>query len=277
MPFTSFNKSAQSHFRKFANLKASTGLSSALRWEAMRLAAKLGFPGPELWKLHPRATAYPLYPRLRGSSDMMVFDQIFFFEEYSCLKDIDEPRIVIDLGANVGFSAAYFLNAFPKSKVIAVEPDELNVEMCRKNLSPYGERVLILHGAAWSRTTKLRLLKGVFGDGLEWATQVGEIDEGEVAIGSVQAWDVGSLIDMSGGSTVDLLKIDIEKGELSVFGESATQWLHRVRNICIELHGEDCEKVFFAALKDFDYKLSRSGELTICRNLRPLRNHPRSN
>jgi len=53
-----------------------------------------------------------------------------------------------------------------------------------------------------------------------------------------------------------------------VFGDTARSWLPRVRNICIELHGQDCQEVFFHALKDFDYELGHSGELTVCRNLR---------
>jgi FkbM family methyltransferase len=200
---------------------------------------------------------------------MAVFDQIFVFQEYSCLRDLKEPSLVLDLGANVGFSTVYFLNAFPKARIVAVEPDGRNLAICKTNLSPYGARVLLLHGAVWSRPATLRLLKGTFLDGREWATQVDELIEEEPTSMSVQAWDVGSLIDMSAGSTVDLLKVDIERAELSVFGKSAGSWLHRVRNICIELHGKDCEEVFFAALKDFDYELEHSGELTICRNLRP--------
>jgi FkbM family methyltransferase len=200
---------------------------------------------------------------------MAVFDQIFLFQEYSCLRDLKEPSLVLDLGANVGFSTAYFLSAFPKARIVAVEPDERNFGICKTNLSPYGNRALLLHGAVWSKPATLRLLKGTLGDGREWATQVDElVDEERTSMG-VQAWDVGSLIDMSGGSTVDLLKVDIERAELSVFGESSGSWLHRVRNICIDLHGKDCEEVFFAALKDFDYELEHSGELTICRNLRP--------
>ncbi len=81
---------------------------------------------------------------------------------------------MLDLGANVGFSAAYFLSAFPKARVVVVEPDERNLEMCKVNLAPYGDRVMLLHGAVWSRPTILRLSKGTFGDGLEWATQVAE-------------------------------------------------------------------------------------------------------
>jgi FkbM family methyltransferase len=199
---------------------------------------------------------------------MLAFEQIFIGEEYVCLRDLSEPSLVLDLGANVGFSAAYFLSIFPKARVVAVEPDERNLAICQANLSPYGDRALLLHGAVWSRPAKLRLLQGSFRDGLEWATRVDELAGGEGTSAGVQAWDVGSLIDIGGGGPVDLLKIDIERAELAVFDKSADSWLPRVRNICIELHDKECEEVFFGALKGFDYVLERSGELTVCRNLR---------
>lgn len=243
-------------------------------WEVLRFAAMLGLPQPAIWRVHPRQVFHPLQIRLRGSSDLSVFEQIFIGQEYSCLRDLKEPSLVLDLGANVGFSAAYFLSVFPKARIVAVEPDERNLAICKANLLPYGDRALLLHGAVWSRSATLRLLKGTLGDGREWATQVDELIEEERTSAGVQAWDVGSLIDMNGSSTVDLLKVDIERAELAVFGDSAISWLHRVRNICIELHGKDCEEVFFAALKDFDYDLGHSGELTICRNLRPRKVAP---
>jgi FkbM family methyltransferase len=263
-----FTAKVRDHIYRAAGLSRSAGLAAAIQWELLRFAVKLGLPEPAVWRVRPRQVSYPLHARLRGSSDMPVFDQIFVRLEYSCLRDLKEPLLVLDLGANVGFSSAYFLSVFPKACVVAVEPDDRNLAMCKTNLAPYGDRVLLRHGAVWSKSTSLRLLRGAFGDGLEWATQVAEcIEESEG--GAVQAWDVGSLIDMSGLRVVDLLKIDIERAELSVFDASAWLWLRRVRNICIELHGKDCEEVFFAALKDFDYDLEQFGELTICRNLRP--------
>jgi FkbM family methyltransferase len=123
-----------------------------------------------------------------------------------------------------------------------------------------------LHGAAWSERGRLELSKGAFGDGRDWAIQVAETRVG--GAGDVEAWDVGSLIDMAGGTVVDLLKVDIERAEIAVFGDTSKTWLPRVRNICIELHGPDCEEAFFSALADFDYELEHSGEVTICRNLR---------
>lgn len=227
------------HLQKLADTRASTGLSAVIRWETWHFAAKLGLPQPALWRIRPRQVFHPLQARLRGSSDLSVFEQIFIGQEYSCLRDLKDPSLVLDLGANVGYSAAYFLSLFPKARIVAVEPDERNLEICKANLLPYGNRVLLLHGAAWSRPTTLRLVRGVFADGRDWATQVEEsIGEDGRSVG-VQAWDVGSLIDMGGGGTVDLLKVDIERAELAVFGEAAGSWLPRVRNICIELHGKD--------------------------------------
>ncbi|MGD0942477.1 MAG: FkbM family methyltransferase [Terracidiphilus sp.] len=256
------------HFRVFTGLMVSAGFIAAVRWECLRVAVKLGVSEPASWHLRPRLLRHPVEARLRGSSDMRVFYQIFIEREYACLLGLKETMVVVDLGANTGYSSAYFLNVFPQAHVVAVEPDARNIAMCKANLSPYGDRVLLLHGAAWSRPAKLRVLKGTFGDGREWATQVDELIAAKDASEDVQAWDVGSLIDMAGSESVDLLKVDIERAELAVFGESAGSWLHRVRNICIELHGEDCEEVFFSALKDFDYELRHSGELTICLNLR---------
>ena len=236
-------------------------------WEVLRFAIKLGLPEPAVWRVRPRQVSHSLLARLRGSTDMLIFEQIFIFQEYSCMRELNEPSLVLDLGANVGFSAAYFLNIFPKARIVAVEPDERNLAICKANLSPYGDRVLLLHRAVWSRPATLRLLK--VPNGAEWATHVDELIEKDRTYVGVQAWDVRTLIDMSGVSTVDLLKVDIERAELSVFRESVSSWLYKVRNICIELHGKDCEEVFFAALKDFDYELGHFGELTICRNLRP--------
>ncbi len=56
------------------------------------------------------------------------------------------------------------------------------------------------------------------------------------------------------------------RGRVALSEETDATGRNIIRNICIELHGKGCEEVFFAALKDFDYKLGHSGELAICRN-----------
>ncbi len=243
------------------------GLRSALHRLLLWVCQITGVGEPKLWRARPCQALHPLTVRLRQSSDMDVFFQIFIEEEYSSLKTMESVSLVLDLGANVGYSSVWFLSRFPKARVVAVEPDPLNVEVCRVNLKPYGDRALLLHGAVWSEPAMLCLSRGAYGDGREWATQVVEPAQGRA--GSVQAWDVESLIEMAGVAKVDLLKVDIERAELAVFGETAKQWLSKVSNICIELHGPDCQQAFFSAVADFDYQLEYSGELTLCKNMRP--------
>ena len=212
---------------------------------------------------------YPVWLRLQGASDIFVFEQIFVSEQYSCVRDLKAVEIILDLGANIGLSGAYLLSCFPKARLFAVEPDPENAALCRANLAPFGQRARVFTGAVWSRSTKLRLAKGEFRGGREWAVQVAEDDALNAGSdGDVQAWTVPDLLKMCGIESVDLMKIDIERAELEVFDESAGDWLPRVRNICIELHDSACEAAFDSALESFDYTRERSGELTIGRNLR---------
>jgi FkbM family methyltransferase len=249
------------------NWRTTAGWRAGLTFGAYRAKTALGFPEPSTLQLKPRQTSYPVAARLSGSSDLDVFQQIFVIDEYSCVQDIPAPRLILDLGANVGYSSAYFLSKFPIVNVIAVEPDPSNFEMCRINLSPYGSRAQIVLGAAWSNRSKLVLSRGTFGDGREWASEVREIEENN-EVATVEGWDIPSLLNLTKEQQIDLLKVDIEGSEVSIFGPSSSSWLPKVRNICIELHGPQCEKVFFDAMKNFEYDLGHCGELTVCRNLR---------
>ncbi len=90
-----------------------------------------------------KESQYPLFGR-RNTSDILAFEQIFIEREYSCLNDLSNVDLVIDCGANVGYSSAYFLTHFPKCKVICIEPDSSNFMLLEKNLAPYKERVKLM-------------------------------------------------------------------------------------------------------------------------------------
>jgi FkbM family methyltransferase len=203
---------------------------------------------------------HPVWGRL-GSSDLLVLDQIFIQQEYAPLDSMmPAPKWMIDCGANVGYSSIYFLNRYPDLKLIIVEPNIDNLSLCRKNLASYSNQIQIIHKGVWSRPASLVL------SGAGWSTQVREAAGQETP--DIEATDIPSLLAQIPDGEVDLLKIDIERSELSVFGHPHTAWLSKVRNIVIELHDEQCEAVFFKALEPYEYDLSRSGELTFCKNIR---------
>jgi hypothetical protein len=80
------------------------------------------------------------------------------------------------------------------------------------------------------------------------------------------AIDMPTLLSHCRDGRADILKVDIERGETVVF-KDASEWLHRIGNIAIELHDAECKFVFFASLRQFQCDVSYSGELTICRNI----------
>lgn len=102
-----------------------------------------------------RGVDHPLLFR-PATSDLGIFNQIFVGREYAPLDVMETPRLVVDAGANVGYSSAYFLSRFPTVQIIALEPDPGNAELCRRNLAPYGDRARVLVRAVWPHTDTLR-------------------------------------------------------------------------------------------------------------------------
>jgi FkbM family methyltransferase len=260
-------KSALRPVKLFLSWARSAGWWAAISYTIGRAMREFGFQGAAICSIRPHRTKYRFVARLGNSSDLDVFRQIFLGEEYACLRDISSPTMILDLGANVGYSSAYLLSSFPTAFVFAVEPDPANFEILRKNLAQYGERAKVLRGAVWSHDSRLKVSRKTFGDGREWATQVVARQDDEDVEG-VDGFGVLSLLRLANAESVDLLKIDIERSELELFNCAARSWLPRIKNICIELHGDDCRKAFMTALQGFDFDMGTSGELTICRNLR---------
>jgi FkbM family methyltransferase len=219
-------------------------------------------------KLKLKNAEFPLLMRTH-TSDRQVLSQIFIEEEYAPIS-LSRPRMILDLGANVGYSSAFFLSAYSTARVLAVEPAPDNYGMCCRNLEPFGERSRVLLGAAWPECAKLVLQRGTFRDGREWTTQVKRPNatEASAASAEIDGYDIPTLIGLCEAQEIDLLKIDIERSEIELFSRNTRSWLPKVRNLCIELHGQDCEEVFFSALSGYSYDLTHSGGLTVCLNLR---------
>jgi FkbM family methyltransferase len=241
------------------------GWPAAIRLRFYDLQARAGARKSFLVQIKLKNAKHPIFMRI-GSSDREVLGQIFIEEEYAPVE-LSRPKMILDLGANVGYSSAYFLSKYPTARVLAVEPDPGNYDICCRNLEPFGQRAKVIHGAAWPECAKLVLDRGTWRDGREWTTQVKPATQTTTST-YVNGYDMPALLGLCQAAEIDLLKIDIEKSELELFSRNTDGWLPRVRNLCVELHGRDCEEVFFRALAGYSYDLSRSGELTVCRNLR---------
>jgi FkbM family methyltransferase len=201
---------------------------------------------------------YPVLART-ASSDLAVFDQIFVEREYRCLDYVRKAGLVIDLGANVGYSSAYFLSRFPECTVLAVEPDANNFALLQRNLAPYGDRWHALQAAVWWRSEMLQF-KQPATQGQEWARAV---EPGVANEPVIRAVTIPELLASVPFDRISILKVDIEGAELGIFGHD-TSWLGLVDNIVIELHDETCRKTFLQATSCWAGSFGTCGELTYC-------------
>jgi FkbM family methyltransferase len=199
-----------------------------------------------------------------GASDAYVVRQVFSREEYKPLLDAESPELIIDCGANIGCTSCYLLSRFPNARLVAIEPDPESSELCLKNLQPFADRSTVLTAAVWSHCRTLSLARGVYRDGLAWATQVAEGDAPDV-----DAVDLPTVLQNSSSERISILKVDIEGSEYQLLTHEPDRWLRFTDTLAIELHDQQCEQAFAAAMQGYRCEMSATKELTICRNLTP--------
>jgi FkbM family methyltransferase len=201
-----------------------------------------------------------------GTSDVKVIRQVFAAGEYSPLSGLPDVQTIVDCGANIGCTSAYLLDQYPKSRLIAIEPDTGNMALCKRNLRQYRDRVTFVQAGVWSTRCGLVVSRGEFRDGQPWSFQVRPTTADEKP--EIQAITLNDLLAEFGINQIDILKIDVEGAEREIFLASDQSWLRRTRTIAIELHDQDCETSFRTALQTFDFDETTSGDLRVCKDIR---------
>ncbi|UKN01561.1 FkbM family methyltransferase [Paracrocinitomix mangrovi] len=190
-----------------------------------------------------------------GTSDVATFYQCIFNKEYDIPIDF-EPKVIVDLGANIGLTSAFFKAKYPTAKVIAVEPESSNFEILKKNLENLSD-VNLIQAGIWNKDGHLEIVDKGLG---HYGYMVHEVPSATEK--SIQAVSLNSIIEKNNIDKIDVLKIDIEGSEKALFSEN-TEWLKFIKVIIIELHDrmeEGCAKTFFKAIENYPYSLSMKGE-----------------
>jgi FkbM family methyltransferase len=225
----------------------------------IRLQWQKKFSTTDKMVLTSKALAHPVIAR-KNTSDLAVFHQILVEREYECLDRVRDASLIVDCGANVGYSSAYFLSRYPRAKVIAIEPDPENFAALEANLAPYGSRCRIIEAAIWSRPEPLRLKKSSTA-GEEWASSVEPGITQNAA--TVQAITIPALFNGTPFRRISILKIDIEGAELELLDDD-TSWLDLADNIVIELHSDEARQKFLKEAAARAFHISNNRELTCC-------------
>jgi FkbM family methyltransferase len=138
---------------------------------------------------------------------------------------------IVDLGANVGYTATHFCRLYPSAQVVAVEMDRANAALARENTAEFRNRCEIVNAAIWSEDGYL-----FYAGAEKQGYRISELASPEQpCAGRVAAMCMNSLFAKYEIEHVDYLKMDIEGAEDRVLRGDVT-WLERVSTMKIELH-----------------------------------------
>lgn len=192
------------------------------------------------------ATVRPLGGAVRlrtHETDPSVLAEIVLHREYDGTIAVAErrgpPRLVVDLGANIGLAGRRFLACWPGARLIAVEPDPGNAHLLRENLELLARcgrgghhRVVEVCVAARSGTVRLDAGNGAWGRRMKDAASPAHdaIEVSAITMSEVLEREPAT-------AAIDLLKCDIEGAEAELFRDCAS-WIGRVRTAVVECHGD---------------------------------------
>ena len=223
----------------------------------------------------------PFVDVMPGIEMPMVIDKnMYFAKAYSesvfepeCLcffKDRIRPgQTILDVGANVGYFSLFFAKLVgPKGRVFSFEPNEYVFGLLERNKA--------LNALPWLRVERAGLgeADGTMdfhcgAPGMDVYSSLGEIshpnaDKSEFTTQTVQVVNGGRWLRKNGVDRVDLMKIDVEGGELSALkGLEAMLEKNKVAMIVMEV-SETMSAAFgytpldlFGYLTRFGYSLAR--------------------
>ena len=159
-------------------------------------------------------------------SDLFVASQIFGHKEYALddqvtarlnvlsaeLRKAGRVPVIIDGGANVGYSVLFFAHTYPEALVIAIEPDQNSVASLKRNVADR-PRVQLIHAGLWCHTEGVRLQSTSNGS---WGHFVQDGDHGELT----PSVTLHGLFEENPGWVPLIIKLDIEGAEKTVVAAS---------------------------------------------------------
>lgn len=204
-------------------------------------------PGRATVKLRPLGGA-SLEIRTDGSDAPVIRDTFVGLYHRPSVPIRRDASLILDLGANIGTTAADFVCRFPHAHVLAVELDHETAELCRHNCRTWRERIDVVEGAVWPESGEVSY---ALEEGQHWSASV--TGDGNRSARAISIDDL--LADRDGN--VDYLKVDIEGAERSVIKHPGG-WVERVRVMQVEVHAGysvdecmgDLERLGFSVVRD---------------------------
>jgi len=164
-----------------------------------------------------------LYRLNRG--DIQSIREVWLDEAYRLPINVS-PKIVVDLGANIGLTSLWLAKRYGCDKIIAIEPSVENARIARQNLERNNVCAEVIDAAVGPT------------DGMVHFSEARDSNVGRIGFGDrkVQMLSMLSVLSrLPSPGYVDLVKMDIEGAEQELLTGDLS-WLQKIKALIIEFH-----------------------------------------
>lgn len=176
-----------------------------------------------------------------------------------CYKPKNDPKLILDLGANIGIASIWFRLNYPESIIHAYEPNPEVYEILVKNTSSFNN-IHCFNEAISNQKEKIdfNISKRSFSSSVYLLNDYKKVH--------IDATTIDDALERIGGF-VDLMKIDIEGSEFEAI--EASKMMHRIKEIVGEVHPEKAN-INARNLNNLNEKISITHDLLKVQNKKSL-------
>lgn len=155
------------------------------------------------------ADGAPIQWVVGSDADLKAFHEVMVGEAYRIPPLAREPKVILDLGSHVGTSVLYFRRRFPRTRIVAVEPDPINFRRLERNVGDLtGVELLQVAVSDWDGPVTFYSS----GSTDSWSSSLRQTRGWQRSM-TVQGRRLDTLLSEIGVERADVMKIDIEGGE----------------------------------------------------------------
>ncbi len=188
---------------------------------------------------------YNFYYPINGKRQTESFKKMLLGYTYPVVENFN-PKLIMDVGANLGATSMFFAINYPKARIFSFEPTEMNFRWLQKNTEAFKNITRIKKGAYFKDTKAKIFLDSESGGRNSIFKDWTKSDKYEL----VDLINLGKFLESKNlEKRIDILKIDTEGCEIDILN-SIKRHLKNVQVIYLEYHGTSDEKVILEILSE---------------------------